>query len=90
MLREDRRLGRSAGSKRGLLTTFVAAVEDAPAETAPSTSSQEQQQQEQQDEFAGAMDFTNADELYKRFNELLEQSNREIQLHDKVVGTIAR
>ena len=30
------------------------------------------------------------DELYRRFNELLEQHSREIRLNDKVVGTISR
>ena len=87
LFREERRRGRAAGPKRGLLTTFVAAVEDAPAETAPSPSPP---QQEEEDEFAGAIDFTNTDELYRRFNELLEQHSREIRLNDKVVGTIAR
>ena len=89
VFREEGRRGRATGPRRGLLTTFVAAVEDAPAETAPSVSSQ-QQQQEEVDEFAGAIDFTNTDELYRRFNELLEQHSREIRLNDKVVGTIAR
>ena len=90
-LREDCRPNRS-GSKRAAFGTFVAAVEeDAPAaETSPSTSAPEAQQQQEEDEFAGAIDFTNTEELYKRFNELLERQGREIKLNDKVMGTVAR
>ena len=88
-LREDCRPHRS-GAKRAAFSTFVAAVEDAPAaETDPSTSAPEEQQQEP-DDFTGAIDFTNTDELYKRFNELLERQGREIKLNDKVMGTVAR
>lgn len=84
LLREDRRRGRYNSPRRPSITTYVAAVEEAPsAQSAPSTS-------EEDEEFKFAIDFTNTDDLYKRFNELLERQSMDIKLGDKVTGTISR
>lgn len=80
----DRRRSRSAILKRPSIRTFVAATEESPAaEAAPSTSGDDK-------EFEYAIDFTNTEDLYKRFNELLERTNMEIKLGDKVTGTVSR
>lgn len=73
-----RRCARPAA--RHLTATAVAAVEDAPSTSAPSPEEQE---------FVNAMDFTNTEDLYARFNQLLEQGVAEHKQGDKVTGIIA-
>ncbi len=88
LLRSVRHHGRSASSRRSAFTTCVAAVEEeAPAasQEAATTSSPEED-----DEFKFAFDFTNTDDLYKRFNELIERQAPELQMGDRVIGTVAR
>ncbi|CAL5228279.1 g11383 [Coccomyxa viridis] len=60
--------------------------EEAPAasQEAATTSSPEED-----DEFKFAFDFTNTDDLYKRFNELIERQAPELQMGDRVIGTVA-
>lgn len=80
---ERRRTGATI-ARRPSIQTYVAAVEESPAaEAAPSSSGEDK-------EFEYAIDFTNTDDLYKRFNELLERSSMEIKLGDRVTGTVAR
>ena len=80
---ERRRTGATI-VRRPSIQTYVAAVEESPAaEAAPSSSGEDK-------EFEYAIDFTNTDDLYKRFNELLERSSMEIKLGDRVTGTVAR
>ena len=80
----DRRRVLSTLVRRPSIRTFVAAIEESPAaEAAPSSSGEEK-------EFEYAIDFTNTEDLYKRFNELLERTAMEIKLGDKVTGTVAR
>ncbi len=70
--------------RRPSICTYVAAIEESPAaEAAPSSSGEDK-------EFENVIDFTSTEDLYKRFNELLERSNMEIKLGDKVTGTVAR
>ncbi|BDA46701.1 30S ribosomal protein S1, chloroplastic [Coccomyxa sp. Obi] len=79
---ERRRTGATI-VRRPSIQTYVAAVEESPAaEAAPSSSGEDK-------EFEYAIDFTNTDDLYKRFNELLERSSMEIKLGDRVTGTVA-
>ena len=88
LFRSARHHGRSASSRRSAFTTCVAAVEEeAPAasQEAATTSSPEED-----DEFKFAFDFTNTDDLYKRFNELIERQAPELQMGDRVIGTVAR
>ena len=83
-----RQYGRSISSRSSAFTTRVAAVEEeAPAasQEAATTSNKEED-----DEFKFAFDFTNTDDLYKRFNELIERQAPELQLGDRVIGTVAR
>ena len=83
-----RQYSRSIPSRSSAFTTRVAAVEEeAPAasqEAATPSSA------EDDDEFKFAFDFTNTDDLYKRFNELIDRQAPELQLGDRVVGTVAR
>jgi len=89
LLRDDRiRRGRSATARKASFTTCVAAVEEeAPSagQEAPSTSGEAQDP-----EFQFAMDFTRTEDLYKRFNELLDKQMMDVKLGDKVTGTVAR
>lgn len=71
---------------RQLTVTAVAAVEDAPSTSAPAPDVEEM---ESEDEFANAMDFTNVDDLYARFNQLLDAGVADFQAGDKVTGVIA-
>jgi hypothetical protein len=84
LFREERRRGRGTTARRPLISTYVAAVEEAPpTESAASTSDED-------DEFKFAIDFTNTEDLYKRFNELLERQAVEPSLNDRVTGTVFR
>ena len=80
----DRRRVSPTFVRRPSICTYVAAIEESPAaEAAPSSSGEDK-------EFENVIDFTSTEDLYKRFNELLERSNMEIKLGDKVTGTVAR
>lgn len=72
-----RRCARPAA--RHLTATAVAAVEDAPSTSSAAP----------EEEFVNAMDFTNTEDLYARFNQLLEQGVAEHKQGDKVTGIIA-
>ena len=73
---------------RQLTVTAVAAVEDAPSTSAPAPEDVEEEV-ESEDEFANAMDFTNVDDLYARFNQLLDAGVADFQAGDKITGVIA-
>lgn len=73
---------------RQLTVTAVAAVEDAPSTSAPAPEDTEEEV-ESEDEFANAMDFTNVDDLYARFNQLLDAGVADFQAGDKITGVIA-
>ncbi len=68
---------------RRLTATAVAAVEDAPSTSAPA------EEAAPEDEFLNAMDFTNTEDLYARFNQLLEAGVADFKEGDKVTGVIA-
>jgi hypothetical protein len=88
LARSARQHGRSMSSRRSAFTTCVAAVEEeAPAASQEAATNSSP---EEDDEFKFAFDFTNTDDLYKRFNELIERQGPELQLGDKVLGTVAR
>ena len=88
LFRSVRHHGRSASSRRSAFTTCVAAVEEeAPAASQEAATNSSP---EEDDEFKFAFDFTNTDDLYKRFNELIERQAPELQMGDRVIGTVAR
>lgn len=88
LARSARQQGRSLSSRRSAFTTCVAAVEEeAPAASQEAATNSSP---EEDDDFKFAFDFTNTDDLYKRFNELIERQGPELQLGDKVLGTVAR
>ena len=63
-------------------------MEDAPSTSAPAPEDVEEEV-ESEDEFANAMDFTNVDDLYARFNQLLDAGVADFQAGDKITGVIA-
>ena len=73
---------------RLLTVTAVAAVEDAPSTSAPAPED-EDEEEEADSEFANAMDFTNVDDLYARFNQLLDAGVADFHAGDKITGVIA-
>ena len=88
LFRSARHQGRPVSSRRSAFTTCVAAVEEeAPAASQEAATNSSP---EEDDEFKFAFDFTNTDDLYKRFNELIERQAPELQVGDRVVGTVAR
>ena len=88
LARAARQHGRSIPSRSSAFTTRVAAVEEeAPAASQQAATTSDA---EEDDEFKFAFDFTNTDDLYKRFNELIERQAPELQVGDRVIGTVAR
>lgn len=88
LIRSVRQHARSVSSRRSAFTTCVAAVEEeAPAASQEAATASSK---EEDDEFKFAFDFTKTDDLYKRFNELIERQGPELQMGDRVVGTVAR
>ena len=88
LVNSARHHGRSLSLRRSAFTVCVAAVEEeAPAASQEAAT---ESKPEEDDEFKFAFDFTNTDDLYKRFNELIEKQGAELQMGDRVVGTVAR